>query len=58
LPISNLARVPPALGQRLLTHQLLRHGGWVALVGVVLVVLLVVYWGRIAEWIERRWFRG
>jgi hypothetical protein len=47
--------VPLALGQRLLFHQLFRHGGWVGVLAVVLLVLVVVYWGRIAEWIERRW---
>jgi hypothetical protein len=50
--------VPQALGQRLLFHQLFRHGGWAVLIALVVVVILVVYWGRVAAWIERRWFRG
>jgi hypothetical protein len=49
-----------ALGRHLLFREI-SEGGWpaIALVAmVVAIVVLMIYWPRIAAWVERRWFRG
>jgi len=33
----------------------LAEGGWVAILAAIAIVLLVISWPRIADWIERRW---
>jgi hypothetical protein len=41
-------------------HQMVEDG-WpviITFVGIVLVILLIIYWPRFAAWIERRWLRG
>jgi hypothetical protein len=45
--------VPLALGRHLLGRAIEEHG-WLAIVLVVVLVLLVIYWPRIASWVERR----
>jgi len=32
------------------------RGGWLAILLVIAVVLLAIYWPWIAAWVERRWF--
>lgn len=49
-------QVPIALGRHLLFREISK-GGWLAIVLVIAVVLLLVYWPRIAAWIEQRWFK-
>jgi hypothetical protein len=49
--------VPQALCRHLLVREISK-GGWLAIVLVIAIVLLLVYWPRIASWVERRWFRG
>jgi cell division protein FtsW (lipid II flippase) len=44
-----------AVGRHLLS-QAIEEFGWVAIVLVIALVLLVIYWPRIAAWVERRWF--
>jgi len=46
--------VPLALGRHLLFREISR-GGWIAVLAVVAIVLLLIYWPRVAAWIERRW---
>ena len=53
---SSLPQVPLALGRHLLFREISR-GGWLAIALVVAIVLLLIYWPRIAAWVERRWFR-
>jgi len=48
--------VPLALGRHLLFREISR-GGWVAVLAVIAIVLLLIYWPRVAAWIERRWGR-
>jgi hypothetical protein len=48
--------VPVALGRHLLFREISK-GGWLTIVLVVAIVLLMLYWSRIAAWAERRWFR-
>jgi hypothetical protein len=45
-----------AVGRHLLGRAIEEHG-WLAIALVVALVLLVIYWPRIAAWVERRWFR-
>jgi hypothetical protein len=45
-----------ALGRHLLAREISK-GGLLAIVLVIAVVLLMIYWPRIAAWVERRWFR-
>jgi hypothetical protein len=49
--------VPLALGRHLLFREISK-GGWLAIAFVIAIVALMLYWPRVAEWIERRWFRG
>jgi len=49
--------VPLALGRHLLFREISK-GGWLAIALVIAIILLMVYWPRISEWVERRWFRG
>lgn len=56
-PTSYAPWVPLALGRHLVFREISK-GGWLAIVLVIAVVLLLIYWPRIAAWIERRWFRG
>jgi len=46
-----------AFGRHLLFREI-SMDGWLAVALIVAIVLLVVYWPRIAIWVERRWFRG
>jgi len=48
--------VPLALGRHLLFREISK-GGWLAIALVIAIVLLLIYWPRIAAWVERRWFR-
>jgi hypothetical protein len=48
--------VPQALGRHLLFREISK-GGWLALALVIAIILLLIYWSRIAAWVERRWFR-
>jgi hypothetical protein len=48
--------MPLALGRHLLFREISK-GGLLAIVLVIVAVLLLLYWPRIAAWIERRWFR-
>ena len=45
-----------ALGRHLLAREISK-GGLLAIVLVIAIALLVLYWPRIAAWVERRWFR-
>jgi hypothetical protein len=45
-----------AVGRHLLGRAI-EENGWVAIALVVVLLLLVIYWPRIAAWVERRWFR-
>jgi K+ transporter len=47
--------VPVALGRHLLFREISK-GGWLAIALVVAIVALMIYWPRIAGWVERRWF--
>lgn len=53
---SSLPQVPLALGGHYLFHRA-AEGGWLAIVLVLAAIALIVYWPRIAAWVERRWFR-
>jgi K+ transporter len=46
--------MPLAFGGHFVFSRL-SEGGWVAILAAVAMVALVVYWPRIADWIERRW---
>jgi hypothetical protein len=48
--------MPLALGRHLLFREISK-GGWLAIALVIAIVLLVVYWPRVAGWMERHWFR-
>jgi len=54
---SSLPQVPLALGRHLLFREISK-GGWLAIALVIAIVLLMIYWPRIAAWVERRWFKG
>ncbi len=49
--------MPFAVGRHLLGRTIEEHG-WLAITLVVVLILLLIYWPRIAAWVERRWFRG
>lgn len=53
---SSLPQVPLAFGRHLLFREISK-GGWLAIALVIAVVLLVIYWPRVAAWAERRWFK-
>jgi K+ transporter len=46
--------VPLAFGGHFVFSRLF-EGGWVAVAAAVVMVVLVLYWPRITDWIERRW---
>jgi hypothetical protein len=46
--------VPEALGQRLLFHHGLRHGGIIPVLAIIAVILLIRFWPLIVRWWEGR----
>jgi len=48
--------VPLALGRHLLFREI-SNGGWLAVVLVIAIVALMIYWPRVAAWVEQRWLR-
>jgi hypothetical protein len=44
---------PLALGRHLLSREVSR-GGWIAIIAVIAIVLLLVFWPRFIAWLERR----
>jgi hypothetical protein len=49
--------VPLALGGHFLFHRT-AEGGLLGIVLVLVAIALIVYWPRIAAWVEKRWFGG
>jgi phosphotransferase system glucose/maltose/N-acetylglucosamine-specific IIC component len=56
--LSSLAQVLLATKFNAFTQLL--EDGWpviITFMAIILAFLLIVYWPRVAAWIERRWFR-
>jgi hypothetical protein len=49
--------VPLALGGHYLFHRA-AEGGWAGILLALALIALIIWWPRIAAWIEQRWFRG
>jgi K+ transporter len=49
-----LKTVPLGIGRGFAIRRL-AEGGWVAILAAIAIVLLVIYWPRIVDWIERSW---
>jgi hypothetical protein len=46
--------MPLALGKLIATRHL-AEGRLIVVVAAIAIVVLVIYWPRITDWIERRW---